>query len=223
VAVFAAVSGSVTGVHAGHVLAVEAGDHAGHARADVAAVHAVPLVTEAAHQLNPGACGAAHRPAGRGQRGREGVPGQGRRDDMEGLARGRVDQWPDEMHEFGDRAGEAVRDQQRLAARLAGPDVQEVDVLAVDLGGELWVGVELRLGGVPVVAGAPVLGQLLQVAQRYTAGPSHAGQLAGPVGTGQPVVQVVDVGLGDLDAEGLDGFAHRGAPCPRVLVLTRQG
>ena len=40
-------------------------------------------------------------------------------------------------------------------------DVQEVDALAVDLGGELWVLVEPRLGGAPVVLRAPVLGQLL--------------------------------------------------------------
>ena len=120
------------------------------------------------------------------------------------------------MQELGDGAGEAVRDQQRLGAGLAGPDVQEVDALAVDLGGELWVGVELRLGGAPVVAGPPVLRQLLQVAHRHAAGPPRAGQLAGPAGTGQPVVQVLDVGLGDLDTEGLDAVAHRASPCQRA-------
>jgi len=142
---------------------------------------------------------------------------------VEGLAGGRVDQWPDEVEELGDRAGEAVGDQQRLGAGLAGSDVQEVDALAVYLGGELRVGVELRLRGPPLELGAPIPGQFLQVVQRYAAGPPDAGQLAGPAGTGQPAVQVIDVGLGDFDAEGLDGLAHRGAPCPRVLVFTRQG
>ena len=195
-------------VHADHVLAVERGDHAGHAGADVAAVHPVPLVAETAHQLGPGACGAAHRPARRAQRVRERVTGQGRRDDVEGLPSGGVDQRLDQVQELGDRAREAMRDQQRLRAGLAGLDVQEVDVLAVDLGGELRVLVELRLGGAPVVLRVPVPGELLQVAQRYAAAPSHAGQLAGPAGAGEPAVQVVDVGLGDLDAEGLDAVAH---------------
>ena len=117
---------------------------------------------------------------------------------------GRVDQRLDQLQELGDRAREAVRDQQRLRVRPVGPDVQEVDALAVDLGDELGVLVELRLLGAPVVPGAPVLGELLQVAQRYPAGPLDAGQLAGPAGVGEPVVQVVEVGLGDLDAEGLD-------------------
>jgi hypothetical protein len=35
-------------VHADHMVAVEAGDHSRHAGADVAAVHGVPLVAEAA-------------------------------------------------------------------------------------------------------------------------------------------------------------------------------
>ena len=197
------------------MVAVEAGDHAGHAGADVAAVQAVPAVAEPAHQLGPGASGAAHRPAGRAQRGGEGVPGQGRRDDVEGLARARVDQRLDQVQELGDGTREAVRDQQRLGAGLAGCDVQEVDPPAVDLGRELRVLVKPRLLGAPVVLRAPVPGELLQVAQRHTAGPLHAGQLAWPAGISQPVMQVLDVGLGDLDAEGLHAVAHRASPCPR--------
>src|SRR6185312_5258415 len=133
----------------------------------------------------------------------------------------RADQRPDQVQELGHRTRETVRDQQRLGAGLAGPDVQEVDPLAVDLGRELRVTIELRLLGAPVVARAPVPGQLLQVAQRYAAGPPNAGQFAGPAGPGQTLVQVIDVSLGDLDAEGLDAVAHRAAPCERLLVVTR--
>lgn len=52
-----------------------------------------------------------------------------------------------------------MRDQQGLGAGLAGLDVQEVDALAVDLGGELWVPVELRLLCAPVVLRVPVPGE----------------------------------------------------------------
>jgi hypothetical protein len=39
---------------------------------------------------------------------------------VEGLARGRVDQRLDQVQELGDGTREAVRDQQRLGAGLAG-------------------------------------------------------------------------------------------------------
>src|SRR5215471_3476727 len=117
------------------------------------------------------------------------------------------------MEELGDGAGEAVGDQQRLGAGPAGPDVQEVNALAVDLGDELRVGVELRLGGAPVISGAPVAGEFRQIAQRGAAGPPGAWQLAWPAGGGEPFVQVVDVGLGDLDPEGPDRVAHHASPC----------
>ena len=132
---------------------------------------------------------------------------------MEGLAGGRAHQRLDQVHELRDRAREAVRDQQRPRAWLTGPDVQEVDALAVDLGDELRVGVELRLGGAPVILRAPVPGELFQVTKRHAAVPPHAGQFAGPAGVGEPVVQVIQVGLGDLDAEGPDAVAHRASPC----------
>jgi hypothetical protein len=57
--------------------------------------------------------------------------------------------------------------------------VQKVDALAVDLGGELWILVERHLLGAPVVLPAPVLGELLQIAQRYAAGPLPPGSSPG--------------------------------------------
>src|SRR5947209_9964943 len=134
---------------------------------------------------------------------------------MEGLACGRVDQRLDQMQELGDRTREAMSDQQRLRAGLAGSDVQEVDALPVDLGNELGVLVELRLLGAPVVPRAPVPGEVFQVAQRHAAGPFHAGQLAGPAGVGESVMQVLDVSLGDLDTERLHVVAHHASPCYR--------
>src|SRR5438045_8169801 len=86
--------------------------------------------------------------------------------------------------------------------------MQAVNALPVDLGDELGVGVEPRFGGAPVIPRAPVLGQFLQVGKRYSAGPVSGGQLAGPAGAGEPVAQVVHVGLADLDAERLNVLVH---------------
>src|ERR671912_461982 len=56
------------------------------------------------------------------------------------------------------RAGVPVADDQWERTGLRGADVQEVDVLAVDDSGELWILVELRLPQAPVVFLLPVLG-----------------------------------------------------------------
>jgi hypothetical protein len=74
-----------------------------------------------------------------------------------------------------------------------------MDVLAVDLGRELREFVESSLVLAPVVRRAPVVGQLLEVAERYAALPSRPGKLARPARGGEPPVEVVEVGLGDVD------------------------
>ena len=74
----------------------------------------------------------------------------------------------------------------------------------------------------PVVARPPVLGQLLQVVERHAAAPADAGQLVGPAGAGEPIAQVVEVGLGDVDPERPDlgaraaGLTHAPAPSARL-------
>ena len=84
--------------------------------------------------------------------------------------------------------------------------------MPVDRGGELRELVEPSLVSAPVIAGAPVRGQLLQVPQRHPPAPADAGQLVGPAGAGQAVAQVVQVGLGDGDPEGPDrGVGAAGA------------
>lgn len=82
--------------------------------------------------------------------------------------------------------------------------MEEVDVLAVDLGGELGVVVEVFLVGAPVVVVAPVVGEFLEVGARDAVLPVGAGELVWPAGVVEAVVEVVEVGLGDGEVEGLD-------------------
>ena len=110
-----------------------------------------------------------------------------------------------------------------LAPGWPAPDVQEVDALAIYFRRELRIGVELRLGCAPVVLSAPVIGEFPHGVQRYAALPPHAGQLARPPGAGQPVVQMVEVGLGDLDAKRVDAVAHHASPVNAAVVLTGKG
>src|SRR4029453_16400473 len=91
-----------------------------------------------------------------------------------------------------------------------------------DGGGELRVLVEAGFLLAPVVAVGPVAGQLLQVGERHAAAPADAGQLVGPAGAAQPVAQVVQVGLGDVDPERPDcgvGGVGGGHRCGSFLVF----
>src|SRR5690349_13956575 len=94
-----------------------------------------------------------------------------------------------------------------------------MDVLAVDLGDELRVGVEPRLVSAPVEAVFPVPGQVLDPGQADSVIPgarARAGDVSGPPCPAQPVVQVVEALLGDPDPERTDlalgcghGLDHR--------------
>ena len=110
----------------------------------------------------------------------------------------------EKVDELGDRARVPVGDDERQRIRLGRPDVQEVDALAIDRGGELGEPVQHRLVRPPVVLRAPILGQLLQVSERHAPAPAHSRGSRGPAGTGEPIPQVVDIRLGYLDPEGLD-------------------
>jgi hypothetical protein len=128
---------------------------------------------------------------------------------VEGVGRvaavgGGVGERADDVQELDDRAGPAVGQDQGQGVGFGGADVEEVDVLPVDGGGELGELVEPGLLLGPVVAVGPVPGQLFQVAEGHPAGPADAGQLIRPAGAGKPVTEVVQVGLGDVDPEGSD-------------------
>src|ERR1700733_12224345 len=73
---------------------------------------------------------------------------------------------------------------------------------AVNLSEEVRELVHPRLGGAPVEAGTPVLGQLLDVVQRSAAAPADAGHLIGPAGGRESLLQVIELRLGYVDLEG---------------------
>ena len=92
-------------------------------------------------------------------------------------------------------------DDQLGGAGFGGADVQEVDALAVDGGRELREGVEPRFLGAPVEAVLPVGDEFGEVGLADAVVPAGAGEFAGPAGFGEAVVQLVEVRLGDVDAE----------------------
>ena len=147
-------------------------------RAPVVAGGAVALVAEAAHQLHPGAGDADRPPAAlRGGPG-EPEPRQRRHHEMEGrvrvrAVRARVRERPDDVQELRDGPRPAVREDERQRVRLRRANVEEVDPLPVDVGGELRERVEAPLPDAPVVAAAPVLHERPKNGERHAVIPAR--------------------------------------------------
>src|SRR5919112_2863329 len=145
-------------MYAYHMLWVEASLLGSNNRAGVVTVRAVAIVAEPTHQLGPRLRGALRVPARLGGRTGETEPRKGRDDHVERVGRVpavsvRVGERVDEAEVLHRGVGPAVGEDQRRGVGLGGADVQEVDVLPVDGGGELRVGGQLRFPRTPVVAG----------------------------------------------------------------------
>src|SRR5215216_7079466 len=120
-------------------------------RPRVVADRAEALVAQATHELDPGLCDPDVVPTALGGRPREAVAGE-RRDHQVEVNGERLDR-PEVLD---DRAGPAVREDERQRVLVRRADVEEVDPLAVDLRQKLWPAIELGLPRAPVVAGPPV-------------------------------------------------------------------
>ena len=190
--------------------------------AHVAALGHVAGVAEAAHQLGPGSGDAADVPAGLGRLGGQAVAGQGRQHEVERVlggaaVRGRVGKRADDPEQLDDRAGPAVRDDQRQRLRVPRLYVDEVDVHPVDLGLELRQRVQSRLARAPVVLGRPVAGQLLDRRQLNALRPVGDQLLAGPPRRGDAPPEVGDRFVRHVDLEGTDfSFVGHQSPPPCI-------
>ena len=172
----------------------------------VAALGDVAGVAEAMHQLRPRASGASGVPTELGRLAREPVARQGRQHQVECIAggatvRGRVGQRTDGLEQLDDRAGPAMRHDQRQRVLMPGPDVDEVDLHPVDLGRELRQRVQSRLALAPVVLGRPVEGELPQRRQLHALRPILDELLGGPARGSNAHAKLIKLGLGCMERE----------------------
>ena len=190
----------------------------------VTALSDVAGVAEPVHQLRPRLRDAAGVPADLGRLGGEAVPGDGRQHEIERVlgpsaVRGRVGQRADGLEQLDDRAGPAVRHDQRQRIRVRRLHVDEVHVLTVDLGLELRQRVQPRLASAPVVLGRPVAGELLQRSQLHALRAIGNQFLRGPARRGDAPPKVGDRFLRHVDPEGPgSGFAGHNSPPPGLVV-----
>src|SRR5438105_11896219 len=120
----------------------------------------------------------------------------------------RVRQWTDEVEVLGRRTWPAVRQDQRERVGLLRLHVDEVDVLAVDLGHELRMAVQLRLLCTPVEAVRPVVGELAYQRQGLAVAEVLHHRLWPACGD-EAAAQVGKLLFRDGKSERVDGRVHR--------------
>jgi hypothetical protein len=124
----------------------------------------------------------------------------------------RIGQRPDDLSELDDRTGPAVGHHQRERVLVRGPDVDEVDVEAIDLGSELRKLVKPRLRSSPVVLVLPVGAQLPHIVQRNPLRPVVHGLAFRPARLREAAAQVIEISLRNLDLKRDDVLAHSPHP-----------
>ncbi len=185
---------------------VDPAELGGDRRSPVAPLGPVAVVAEPGHQLGPRRRRPCHAPAGRRRFAAEPEAGQRRAHHVEGVGGVapvglRIGEGPDDLLELHHRAGPSMGDHQGQGARMRGTDVQEVDVEAVDGRDELGVSVEPGLGGPPVVLLGPVGAQRSGIGEGKALTPVVDGLRLGPPGATEPVPEVGQLPVGDVDAE----------------------
>ena len=86
-----------------------------------------------------------------------------------------------------------MRDNQRQSVRVTRANVDEVNIHAVDVCREMWQRVELRLRLTPVVIGAPITNELLQLCQLHPLRLIRDRFLIGPARCRYPAAQVDEI------------------------------
>ena len=141
---------------------------------------------------------------------REAVAGQRRQHEVERVlalaaVRGRVGERADGLEQLDDRAGPAVRHDQRQRVLVRRADVNEVDVHTVDRGRELRQRVQSRLARAPVVIARPVARKRLHRGQLHALRPI-IDQLCGrPARRLDPPAQLSELLPRNIDPERADG------------------
>ena len=167
-------------------------------RAPVAALrHEIGIAEPVRHKRMPhlgdadGTHAAPRRPVG------ESVAGHGRGDDVEGIRRvravsGGVRERRDYLQHLDERAGPAVRDDQRNRVRTLPARVDEVDAQPVHVRAVLGKGVDGGFLRAPVETVRPVFAQLPDIGEAGAVVPPRVFKLVGQARAAQAVFHVVE-------------------------------
>src|SRR4029453_16919432 len=147
-------------------------------------------------------------PSTLGGRPREAVAGQ-RRDHQLKIRRQRLDG----AQVLQDGARPAVGQDERKRVLPCGADMDEMDLLTTDLGGELRVLVELRLPRAPLIGGTPGIHEPPDPFDTYAVRGATPRDLVGETSPRESGLEIVELILHDVDPKradlGLDRAGHR--------------
>src|SRR2546429_2680015 len=115
-----------------------------------------------------------------------------------------IGQWIDNLQLLDDRAGPAVRDDERQRMFMFRPNVNEMNVEPIDLGHELREGIQPRLEPPEVIVGAPVAHEFLHRRQLHALRSICDGLLVGPASGQHTSAQLDEVFFRNIDAERVD-------------------
>src|SRR5262249_39001202 len=113
----------------------------------------------------------------------------------------RVGEGANDVEHLNDGAGPAMRDDERQRILVRRPDVDEVDVEAVNFGNELRESVQPRLEPPEVVVGGPIPRDFPHGGQLHALRLVWNSLLLGPARGRYPRTQRLEFSLGDLDRE----------------------
>ena len=170
------------------------------------------------HQSQPQVSGRDKVDARGGQRRGKAKAGQRGDDHIKGVLgvaakRGRIGQWPDDVLEIPEGPRPAVGQDQRYGIGTLARLMNEVDGNVLDGGRVVGKGVDLALGGAPVVAVQPVLDQLHQVGFVRAVGPVGIIEIVRPAHPAQATPQVGQGLFGNSNRKRL--FLHARLQCLR--------
>src|SRR5262245_11331849 len=126
----------------------------------------------------------------------------------------------DDLQLLDDRAWPPVRDDERQRILALGTHMDEVDVEAVDLGHELWQGLQFRLALAPVVICPPIAREFLNGRQLHPLRCIRDCLLLGPAGCDDASAKLGDLLRREVGAEGADGRWWR---CRHDVLLWSTG
>ena len=116
----------------------------------------------------------------------------------------RVGEQADDLELLDDRPGPPVRHDDRQRVVMLRPDLDEVDVDAVDLGHELWQGLKPGFDRTPVVLDGPVVRQLSHRFEPNALRFVVDGLPIRPPHRRDAPTEIVEVLLRNVDTEGAD-------------------
>ena len=205
-------------MHADDLVGIDMPQSGRNKRANIAALRGKAIIAQPRHQLHPKVRHSVEEHALGRQRTGKGKTRKRRRDHVKGIRRiatiGRwIGQWTDDFLHIPECPWPAVIDDERGGRRSAyNPlplHMDEMDGNIVDHRAEMRKGIHRGFVGAPVVVVDPIIDQFAHIGEVGSGLPiAVVANFLRPAGARQPLRQVIQIGLRNVDVKGMDSVGH---------------